>query len=109
MQKINPAYEDPTYAPVPTPLPEEKTKGETPSEQAEDGVENGTPEATGAKQSLRLKLRGPSERSSAPSERPPGTDGGPKANALDLSFEGKNFQTAQLDIVHALMNYEDEE
>ena len=109
MQKINPAYEDPSYAPVPTPLPDDEAKEESPSEQAGDGMENGTPEATGGKTSLRLKLRGPSERSSAPSERPSGTDGEAKVDASDLSFEGKTFQAAQQDIVQALMGYEDEE
>ena len=110
MQKINPAYEDPSYVPVPTPLPDEvEEEEEAVPDDASDGLPNGADE--GGKQTARqrLTLRGPSEKSQAPSEPQSHASTEVKLGPSDPSFEGKTFQAAQEAIVQALMGYEDQE
>ena len=118
MQKINPAYGDPSYAPLPTPIPDDEAANEVDEAPREDEKPDEVDEEELAEEEAedvkkggrqRLFLRGPSEKSLATSEPQSDTPVETQPKIRDVNFEGKTFQTAQDAIVRAMIDYEDEE
>lgn len=95
MPKINPAYNDPDYAPFPTPIPDQNEMTETPEN--EDGEEDGDNEKQNADADADAEDENASDEAMDQGEDE------------ELNFEGDTIQLAQDKIISEMITLRDDQ
>ena len=111
MTKMNPAYKDPNYTPVPTPIPAEALKAAIKPEEDADVDADGVTDSENVTEKPRrlVTLHGPSAEKEENRRRASSTPAVQDALDAGESFDGNTFQQAQEKIITELIQLKSDE